>query len=302
MRTARPGPGRREPMFDAIAFAGGGNRCYWQAGFYAAASPVLGFAPARIVGVSAGAWSACCSLLGVTRRVNEMAADGCGLGRRNFEFREWRSGRSPWPVSGMYRELIETIIDEEAFLRLKAGPEVIIALARKPGRLPLSLAIPLGIATYQMEKAFRGPVHPRGGRLLGFKPDYVRLQNLERRDDLVSALMASASVPPFMPVGLVGGAAALDGGLVDNVPVEPLLDVEARGGRTLVLLSRRYRGFPEARGRIYVQPSAPVPVSQFDITNPAGMRAAYALGLKDGADFAARRSASAGSSAIESST
>jgi hypothetical protein len=27
-------------MFDAIAFAGGGNRCYWQGGFWEAAIPL----------------------------------------------------------------------------------------------------------------------------------------------------------------------------------------------------------------------------------------------------------------------
>jgi predicted acylesterase/phospholipase RssA len=98
--------------------------------------------------------------------------------------------------------------------------------------------------------------------------------------------MASASVPPFMPVGRIGGLAALDGGLVDNVPVEPLLPVEARGGKTLVILSRLYRAVPSVKGRTYVQPSRPVPVGQFDITNPAGIRQAYEMGLKDGEAFA----------------
>ena len=52
----------------------------------------------------------------------------------------------------MYRSLHETIIDETAFERLRQGPEILIALARKPRRLPLSLAVPLGIVTYQVEK------------------------------------------------------------------------------------------------------------------------------------------------------
>ncbi len=100
--------------------------------------------------------------------------------------------------------------------------------------------------------------------------------------------MASASVPPFMPVGRVGGMAALDGGLVDNVPVEPLAAVEAAGGRTLVILSRRYRAFPDIPGRTYVQPAEPVPIGQFDITNPAGIRKAFEMGLRDGEAFARR--------------
>ncbi|PVE26214.1 patatin [Microvirga sp. KLBC 81] len=275
-------------MFDAVAFAGGGNRCYWQGGFWEAAAPLLGLKPSMVVGVSAGAWSACYSLLGLGRKVNEMVAEGCSQGRRNFEWRAWRSEGSPWPVSLMYRSLIETIIDESALARLKQGPEILIGLARKPRRLPLALAVPLGIATYQIEKKWRSPVHPRGGRALGFSPEFVRVQDLESPADLSAALMASASVPPFMPVGRIGGMAALDGGLVDNVPTEPLLPVEAQGGKTLVILSRLYRAFPEAKGRTYIQPSKPVPIGQFDITNPSGIRKAYEIGLRDGEDFARR--------------
>ncbi|MGO4573012.1 patatin-like phospholipase family protein [Microvirga sp. 2TAF3] len=275
-------------MFDAIAFAGGGNRCYWQGGFWEAAAPLLGLKPEIVVGVSAGAWSACYSLLGLGRRVNEMVAEGCSLGRRNFEWRAWRSEGSPWPVSRMYRSLIEAIIDESALECLKRGPDILICLARKPRRLPLSLAIPLGIATYQIEKKWRAPVHPKGGRAIGFRPEFLRVRDLTSPAELSEALMASASVPPFMPVGQVGGMAALDGGLVDNVPAEPLRSVEAQGGRTLVILSRLYRTFPQVAGRTYVQPTEPVPVGQFDITNPAGIRKAYEMGLKDGEIFARR--------------
>lgn len=275
-------------MFDAIAFAGGGNRCYWQGGFWEAAAPLLDLRPKLVVGVSAGAWSACYSLLGLGRRVNEMVAEGCSHGRRNFEWRAWRSEGSPWPVSRMYRTLIETIIDDDALQRLKRGPEILIGLARKPPRLPLSLAIPLGIATYQVEKKWHAPVHPRGGRAIGFRSEFLRVRDLTSRADLSQALMASASVPPFMPLGRVGGLVALDGGLVDNVPVEPLREVEAQGGKTLVILSRLYRAFPQFSGRTYTQPTEPVPIAQFDITNPSGIRKAYEMGLRDGELFARR--------------
>jgi len=277
-------------MFDAVAFAGGGNRCYWQGGFWEAAAPLLDLRPSLVVGVSAGAWSACYSLLGLGRTVNEMVAQGCSQGRRNFEWRAWRSEGSPWPVSLMYRSLIEAIIDEARLERLKQGPEILIGLARKPRRLPLALAIPLGIATYQIEKKWRSPVHPRGGRVLGFVPEFVRLQDLASPAEVSAALMASASVPPFMPVGRIGGMAAFDGGLVDNVPAEPLIPIEEQGGRTLVILSRLYRAFPQMKGRTYIQPSRPVPIGQFDITNPDGIRKAYEMGLKDGEAFARRMS------------
>lgn len=275
-------------MFDAVAFAGGGNRCYWQGGFWEAASPLLGLKPSMMVGVSAGAWSACYSALGFGRSVNRTVAEGCSLGRRNFEWRAWRSEGSPWPVARMYRDLIEAFLDDAALARLRDGPDILIGLARKPKRLPLALAVPLGIATYQIEKKWRAPVHPKGGRALGFRPEFVRVQDMPSAAEVRAALMASASVPPFMPIGRVGGMVALDGGLVDNVPAEPLLDIEASGGRTLVILSRLYRDFPTAKGRTYTQPSEPVPVGQFDIANPEGIRKAYEMGLKDGEAFAKR--------------
>lgn len=98
--------------------------------------------------------------------------------------------------------------------------------------------------------------------------------------------MASSGVPPFMPVTNVAGRPAFDGGLVDNVPVEPLAPIEAAGGRSLVLLTRVYQTIPQVNGRIYVQPSQKIGVGQFDIRNPDGIRDAYELGLKDGDAFA----------------
>ena len=99
--------------------------------------------------------------------------------------------------------------------------------------------------------------------------------------------MASSGVPPFMPVTEIAGRPAFDGGLVDNVPVEPLVPIEAAGGRSLVLLTRLYKTIPQVKGRTYVQPSRKIGVGQFDIRNPDGIRDAYELGLEDGDAFAA---------------
>src|SRR5437763_43397 len=103
--------------------------------------------------------------------------------------------------------------------------------------------------------------------------------------EMHAVLLASSGAPPFIPATDVKGAPAFDGGLVDNVPVEPLAPIEAAGGRTLVLLTRVYKDVPAVAGRTYVQPSEKINLSQFDITNPDGIRAAYELGLRDGAAF-----------------
>ena len=61
-------------MFDAISFAGGGNRCYWQGGFFEALSERFDVAPALAVGASAGAFAGIYSLLGLGARVRETRA------------------------------------------------------------------------------------------------------------------------------------------------------------------------------------------------------------------------------------
>lgn len=274
-------------MFDAIAFAGGGNRCYWQGGFYEAATQRLDFAPKLVVGVSAGAFAASYSLLGVGGRVRELVIGGCGDHLKNFDLAAWRRGEPLCPVGPMYRALLDTVIDAAALARLNALTDLRLAISRLPRWLSPVVGAALGIAAYQVEKKLLHPVHPRFGRGLGYTPEFVRVRELAGPERLRDALMATSGVPPFMPVTLVAGRPAFDGGLVDNVPVEPLEDIEAAGGRTLVLLTRVYRHIPSIKGRTYMQPSEKIGIGQFDITNPDGIRRAYELGLKDGNAFAA---------------
>src|SRR5262245_66082719 len=101
-------------MFDAIAFAGGGNRCYWQGGFYEAAAGRLGLSPKLVVGASAGAFAACYSLLGIGHRVRELVIGGCGDHLKNFDLAAWRRGEPLCPVGPMYRDLLVNVIDEAA--------------------------------------------------------------------------------------------------------------------------------------------------------------------------------------------
>lgn len=272
-------------MFDAISFPGGGNRCYWQGGFFEALAERFDLAPSLAVGVSAGAFAGIYSLLGLGPRVRELVFTGCGPHLKNVDLAGWRRGGTLYPVGTMYRELIATVLDAAALARLNATVDFRISIARLPYGMPPLLGAALGIGTYQVEKHLFGPVHPRFGRRLGFRPEFVAVRDLRSPDDLADTLIASSGVPPFMPVTNVGGAPAFDGGLVDNVPIAPLEPVEAAGGRTLVLLTRRYRRFPEVSGRTYVQPSVPMRIKQFDITNPGGIQAAYELGLRDGASF-----------------
>lgn len=187
----------------------------------------------------------------------------------------------------MYRELLERTIDDAALRRLQTITDLQIAIARMPRCLSPVLGAAIGIASYQLEKHLCHPVHPKFGRMLGFRAEFIAARQMNSSQQFCDVLLASSGVPPFMPVTMVGDRPGFDGGLVDNVPVEPLLPVEASGGRTLVLLTRVYKNLPQVAGRTYVQPSRQIDVKQFDITNPDEIRNVFELGLGDGDAFAA---------------
>lgn len=276
-------------MYDAIAFSGGGNRCYWQGGFYEAASEKLDLKAPLMTAVSAGSFALSYSLLGIGPRVRELVISACGPHLRNVDFAGWRAGRPLYPVGAMYLDLLRNVFDDSALKRLQSIADIRVAVARLPRGLPPMLGAALGIGAYQIEKKLFHPVHPTFGRKLGIKQEFVGVRDLRHAPDLHDLIIASGGVPPFMPVTKIGGRPAFDGGLVDNVPVAPLEPIERAGGRTLVLLTRRYKKIPEIPGRTYLQPSEPIPISQFDITNADGFRHAYELGLKDGKAFVAGR-------------
>jgi hypothetical protein len=84
-------------MFDAIVFAGGGNRCYWQGGFYEAVAPRLGLAPKLVVGASAGAFAAAYSLLGIGPETRARVIGACSPDLKNFDFAARRRGEPLCP-------------------------------------------------------------------------------------------------------------------------------------------------------------------------------------------------------------
>lgn len=274
-------------MYDAIAFAGGGNRCYWQGGFYEAVAEKRDLKAPLMTAVSAGSFALSYSLLGVGPRVRELVIAACGSHLRNVDFKGWRAGKPMYPVGPMYLDLLRNVFDDAALKRLQSLTDIRIAVARLPRGMPPILGAMLGIGAYQIEKKLFHPVHPTFGRKLGIKQEFLSVRDLKQASDLHDLIIASGGVPPFMPVTKIGERPAFDGGLVDNVPVVPLEPVERDGGRTLVLLTRQYKKLPEIAGRTYVQPSEPIPISQFDITNADGFRKAYELGLKDGKTFVA---------------
>lgn len=272
-------------MFAGLAYAGGGNRCYWQGGFYETVAPRIGLKPRLVVGASAGAFAMLYTALGLGPTVRELVREAC-IGRTSeVDWSALRRGGRLFPVGELYELMLAQLFTAERLAALQAHADFRVAISRPPRFWPLPVAAALGIGAYQLEKRLRRPVHPTAGRRLGFVPDLIRIADCATPAELVAALMASASVPPFMPGGLVAGRAALDGGLVDSAPAWALAELERQGEPTLVLLTRPFAQVPEVANRIYTGPSETIPVSQFTIRNWDGIRFAYELGIRDGEAF-----------------
>lgn len=271
--------------FDAIVFAGGGSRCFWQMGFYETAAPALGIMPDQIAAASAGSAIALTLLAGKNDEAMDIFCQMTAMNGKNIYPSNILKGKPPFPHYRMYSEILSSLIDEKVLKHLRSAPSLRVIISRPPRFLGPRSATVTGIATYSLEKTFRYPVHPAWPAAIGFTPEVVTAQDVWGVDEMVQLVLASSSTPPMVPVINWDGRPALDGGLVDNVPVRAL---HGEPSRTLVLLTRQYpeKAIPATFQRLYVQPSRPIPISKWDYTSPEGLREARALGQEDGEKFA----------------
>jgi hypothetical protein len=279
-------------QFDQVVLAGGGNRCWWQAGFWHVLNEHFLQHPRRIVAISAGAATACLLYArpgqhGAQWGLNYYARALANV-RNNINWRNIFGSKSMFPHHHLYRAALTNMLGE-GFGGLKAAPQIMIGLAQVPSYLSPRLAVALGLIIYNLEKYFKKSLHPIMGKRLGFKRIFVSAQSCQKLDNLVELILQSSCTPPFTPVMYRDGWAVLDGGLVDNVPIdglEPALPGE-RPQEVLVLLTRRYpypdcfvRELPGLR-LTYVQPREPVLISSWDYSKYQLMSVAYEQGRED---------------------
>jgi predicted acylesterase/phospholipase RssA len=268
--------------YDSVVFAGGGNRCVWQAGFYRTVAEAVGFVPARVAAASAGAAVAAVLFAGCFDAALAHFKRATSSNPRNVHWANLLNGAPVFPHAAMYRHALLAVIDERALATLHEGPEFRVPITRAPRWLGPRTGFALAGLAEMVEHLVGPPVHPQLAPRLGFRADYRTVRECRTPEALADLVLASSCTPPFTPLLRHGGEPALDGGIADNVPVEALGDAP---GRTLILLTRRYRRLPVHRSRCYAQPSVTVPVSSWDYTNPRGLQAAYDLGRRDGERF-----------------
>jgi predicted acylesterase/phospholipase RssA len=277
-------------MFDQVVFAGGGNRCWWQAGFWDVVQPELDLRPRVITGISAGAATACMLYTNHARWVMDYYAHALRDNTKNVYWGNLLRGQSVFPHYRIYRQALLDIFSDQ-FPTLQSAPEIRIGVSHLPRWLGARSAVAAGLIAYNIEKYVRKTLHPTLGQTLGFHPEFVTAQECATVEDLADLILQSSSTPPFTPVLRRNGRPVLDGGMVDNVPVGAL---DAAPGLVLVMVTRLYprpQMFVVPHGeqrRVYVQPSRKVPISSWDYTSPSQMQHAYDLGRVDGEQFLTR--------------
>lgn len=275
--------------FDKIVFAGGGNRCFWQAGFWKTLDKALIAQPKNIASVSAGAAISCALFSGCFDQVLEKTIEIMKENKKNRYWENLFTSEPIHPHNKLYRQIIESSIDQFALDTLKNGPANHILVAHIPRWLGPKSATLVGITAYQIEKKLFHPVHPTFGKKLGFQSEFISVQTCQTVSQLSDTILSSSCTPPFTPIMYQSGKPVLDGGMIDNIPIH---GIQHYPGNTLVLCSRPYLKLPKTNMDItYVAPSRPVSVKSWDYTNPNGVLACFEQGKEDALRFLDRHKA-----------
>ena len=268
--------------YENVVFAGGGNRCFWQAGFWSVAAPALNLRPSGVVSVSAGSAVACALFAGTFEQGFSGFKQAIAENQRNLYLSNLLRKRPVFPHGHLYRNAILSSIDDHALARLHQGPEIFVLVSCPPRWASARMALLLGAVAVGWDACNKRAVHARGGYRLGFQPQYLSVRECATPAELADLIMASSCVPPLTPQARRNGKAIFDGGLVNNVPTDA---VPRKDQQTLVLLTRQFASLPVAAGATYVQPSQPIPAGFWDYTDDAALQATFDLGCRDAERF-----------------
>ena len=269
-------------MYTNLVFAGGGNRCFWQAGFWEVFSANVEMNPLKVSSVSAGSAISCAIF---ADRIIETLEATIEIQSQNKKNRYWSralKGKNIHPHAELYRKIVYKGIDNESLQKLQSGPTNRVLLAELPPLLGPRSSVAIGLLSYQLEKKLFHPVHPKFGARLGFRSRFVAANNCTTVEELCDLILSSSCTPPFTPIMKHRGDPVLDGGMVDNVPLH---GIKQGSGKTLVMLSRPYAKLPSTKGTDYVAPRSTVSVSSWDYTSPNLVLATYEQGKRDALQY-----------------
>lgn len=275
-------------MFDKVVFAGGGHRCWWQAGFWEVLRAEIELRPRVIGATSMGAFMACLVHANDSRRAlawyeRELAGVRTNMAWLNL----FRKDAPLFRQGGIYRKSMRAVLGGEHFRQLLwAAPEIRIGCALPPPTLTERQLRRVSWREYRRDaRLMPAALHARSERTAMFVPHVKCLQDCRTERELFDLLQAASALPPLVQPVELDGVPACSGSLVDPVPVDLVADVP---GQTLVLTTRTYnRKTPvfALEGRLYVQPSVPLPVGSWDFTSPQRFIKTYEQGRVDAESF-----------------
>lgn len=266
-----------------LVLAGGGNRCWWQAGALRHLMERGMTLPAQLVGTSAGAAVAA----SILTEGADTALHAClRLYANNPRIFDWSSLsklKLKFAHQHVYPAWVAAFLNDATFDTLRgSSSRLVVALTRPARFLGMRGSVAAGTLAYLVDKYLWNSIHPRLPRIFGLRQDFMVLNDCSDIDMAQSLLVAAASAPPIMSARPVGGGLAIDGGYTDNAPIPP--QSERERSNTLVMLTRHYPKLPPLfrwLGRTYWQPTQRIPVSTWDCTSKTTVREAYDLGTRD---------------------
>ncbi|MCK5797914.1 MAG: patatin-like phospholipase family protein, partial [Deltaproteobacteria bacterium] len=198
-----------ESTFDAVVFAGGGCRCFWQVGFWEALSAKIPVAPRHISCVSAGSAMAAMIFGG---RIAEGMAHFLEITAANDKnaYPERLFRKAPvFPHEAMYSGALRAALDADALAALLAGPPIDVLVARPPRWLPGLGALAFGMGSYNIERHLRHGLHPTWPEKLGYGPELISFQEViaeyphdtaAAAEAVIDLVLASSCSPPLTPL------------------------------------------------------------------------------------------------------
>ncbi|MCE7029116.1 patatin-like phospholipase family protein [Jiella sp. CBK1P-4] len=241
----------------------------------------LDLKPERIAGVSGGALSAACfigdrdeKLLEVMGAAFDERDSNVSIDWNEFE----KNGLTPHQQ--MYREVVRETLDDEAVARIADGPCFEVLLAHPPhSGFPKLTTFPM-MAAYLADLAIRSTPHVVFPEKLGAHQELVDARQAARDGMLIDLICNAAVIPPVFNLQGWNGRKVIDGGMTSKAPMP-----SGNRGRTLVLLTRKFRNMPEHPHRVYVEPSRAVPADKIDFTDHGKILATWDAGVEDGKAF-----------------
>ena len=266
-----------------LVLEGGGTRCTWQAGFISALQQKSTFKPDVIWSVSASSAVACAIASARLESAVQCFKSCIADNKKNIYWSRLFKNRRIFPQATIYRKALLKTFDQPAVDALHLGPEVQVLITRTCPSLPGYSGVFAGLSIRALSVLSRRQQLPRLLAQFGFSKEFISAKECRTPAELADLVLASSCTPPVTPLYSFHGRTALDGGLMESIPMSGL--TEQRGTTLVLRTTARSNGLKPQPGLKCVGPSEEPRVASWDYAKPATIDYLYGLGQKDGAEF-----------------